>query len=551
MKPYYITTPLYYVNAEPHIGHAYTTVAADVLARFMRARGREAHLLTGTDEHGAKIAAAAAAAGISPQAWADKISGSFLELWKHLDVHHDEYIRTTEERHKNCVAAVFSALKDSGDIYKGRYSGFYCLSCESYWTDKEAPEIEGKRKCQYGMPKAAVLSKKSIFQALKIPGTPDGTIQRGNVPPAFQPSQRIVRFVMGVETFRYPAPGQMGIWFRRPTPSTSGSTPSSYVSALGFQLGGSPAFQRPLARRGPDRGQGNRFHAVTGPAMRMAGNPRPGLRLRLVDVSGKKMSKSLGNFIDPREVTREFGVDAFRYFLMREVPFGNDGDFSIEALRKRYNAELANDLGNLLSRVLEMVDKYIQGNLPKRPALEEDFKTSQIAKRSPEIAAAMERLAFSEALEIIWSCVRLLNEHVNATAPWKLFKTDPDKVKPILFDLVWSLRIIAGWIEPFMPRTAAAMQAQLGVRQFPMPLTPEEVLHGPNGDRIQKGPPLFPPKDLNRPLRAAALVFHFLVQRRRSPPSLLPRPAFLPSSSVETALNLPSALRAVAPFGTR
>lgn len=507
MKPYYITTPLYYVNAEPHIGHAYTTVAADVLARFMRARGRETHLLTGTDEHGAKIAEAASAAGISPQAWADKISGSFRELWKHLDVRHDDYIRTTEERHKACVAAVFSALKDSGDIYKGRYSGFYCLSCESYWTDKEAPEIEGKRKCpntECRRPLQLVEEESYFFRLSKYQERLTELYKKGMF---LQPSNRaneIVRFVeRGLEDISIsrtkvkwgiPVPGDpehtIYVWF---------DALINYVSALGFQPGGSPGRFNDLwpAEVHIVGKEIYRFHAVIWPAMLMALGVEPPARVFAHGwwtVSGKKMSKSLGNFIDPREVTREFGVDAFRYFLMREVPFGNDGDFSIEALRKRYNAELANDLGNLLSRVLEMVDKYIQGNLPKRPALEEDFKTSQIAKRSPEIAAAMERLAFSEALEIIWSCVRLLNEHVNATAPWKLFKTDPDKVKPILFDLVWSLRIIAGWIEPFMPRTAAAMQAQLGVRQFPMPLTPEEVLHGPNGDRIQKGPPLFPRK---------------------------------------------------------
>lgn len=507
MKPFYITTPLYYVNAEPHIGHAYTTVAADVLSRFMRGRGREAHFLTGTDEHGAKIETVALAAEVSPQAWADRISGSFADLWKHLDVRQDDFIRTTEERHKECVGAVFSALKASGDIYKGRYSGFYCVSCETYWPAKEAPEIDGKRKCpnaECRRPLQLVEEESYFFRLSKYQNALLDLYKKG----AFlQPAHRaneIIRFVEGgLEDLSI---SRTKVRWGIPVPDDPDHTVYvwfdallNYVSALGYRPGaGDGRFKALWPADVQIVGKEiYRFHAVIWPAMLMALGEEPPVKVFAHGwwtVDGKKMSKSLGNFIDPREVTREFGVDALRYFLMREVPFGNDGDFSISALRRRYNAELANDLGNLLSRTLEMVDKYLHGSLPKRPALEPEFLTAEIAKRTPEIAARMERLAFSEALDLVWECVRRLNEHINAQAPWKLYKTDPDKVKPILFDLVWSLRIIAGWIEPFMPQTAAKMQAQLGVRRFPEPLTPEEVLAGPRGDRIQKGPPLFPRK---------------------------------------------------------
>jgi methionyl-tRNA synthetase len=240
-----------------------------------------------------------------------------------------------------------------------------------------------------------------------------------------------------------------------------------------------------------------RFHAVIWPAMLMAlGLPLP----RSIfahgwwTVEGEKMSKSKGNFVDPRDITREFGVDALRYFLFREMPFGNDGDFSRESLKKRYNSELANDLGNLVSRVTQMVDKYLHGELPHKPPIERPMLSKGVADESKGIYDAMERLAFADALNRIWACVGRLNQHIDKEAPWKMDKTEPEKLKFLLFDLVWSLRMIAGWIYPFMPRTAAHMQMQLGVRQFPAPLTAEDVLSGQVQTKIQKAPPLFPRK---------------------------------------------------------
>ncbi|MBI4386308.1 MAG: class I tRNA ligase family protein, partial [Elusimicrobia bacterium] len=211
-------------------------------------------------------------------------------------------------------------------------------------------------------------------------------------------------------------------------------------------------------------------------------------------VDGEKMSKSRGNFVDPAEITREFGVDALRYFLFREMPFGNDGDFSRQALRRRYNSELANDLGNLVSRVVQMVDRYLGGELPRRPPLERPFNSKGVADESTAIYAAMESLAFQEALNRIWAVIGRLNRLIDKEAPWKMAEKEPEKLRFLLFDLVWSLRIIAGWIAPFMPQTSAKMQALLGVRRPVAAMTPQEVLEGASDAKILKGPPLFPRK---------------------------------------------------------
>ncbi len=502
MKRYYITTPIYYVNAAPHIGHAYTSIAADVLARFHRSRGADVFFLTGTDEHGQKIEEAAAAAKKHVSDFCDMNSGKFRDLWKHLDVRYDDYIRTTEKRHEEKVQELFARLQKSGDIYKGRYEGLYDVVSESFV--KESDAVLAKDGVTLLGPESMKplqkVSEESYFFKLSAYGP--RLLEHYKANPGFlAPPHRaaeILRFVEGglddVSVSRtkvkwgVPVPGDADhtvyVWFDALINYWSAAAGKTDLWPADVHIVGKEIF---------------RFHAVIWPAMLMAaGLPLPGKVFAhgWWTVEGKKMSKSAGNFVDPHDITLEFGVDALRYFLLREMPFGNDGDFSKASLLKRYNAELANDLGNLVSRVAEMTDKFLGGRLPAKPPLDGDFYTRTVAQRTGEIAAKMEALDFNGALEVIWEVIRALNARVNEKAPWKLAKTDMAQCELVLFDLVWSLRLVARWIEPFMPNKSAEMQMQIGVRQFPEPLTAEDVLAGKTAGsgQIQKGPILFPRK---------------------------------------------------------
>jgi methionyl-tRNA synthetase len=501
MKTTYITTPLYYVNAAPHIGHAYTTVAADVLARFHRGRGAQVHLLTGTDEHGQKIEEAAKAAGKHNLDFCDGVSAKFRDLWKHLDVRHDDYIRTTEKRHEDKVRELFARLQKSGDIVKGRYEGLYDIVSESFV--KESDAVKGPNGVLLGPESGKSLQKLSEeTYFFKLSKYGPRLLEHYKANPGFlAPAHRapeVVKFVeAGLEDISVsrakvkwgvPVPGDedhtVYVWFDALINYWSATDGRDDLWPADCHIVGKEIF---------------RFHAVIWPAMLMAAGlplPKKVFAHGWWTVEGQKMSKSLGNFVDPYDITREFGVDAFRYFLLREMPFGNDGDFSKASLTKRYNAELANDLGNLVARVAEMTDKFLGGRLPSKPPLSEDFHTTTVAKRTPEIAAKIEALDFHGALDTIWEVVRGLNARVNEKAPWKLAKTDMPQCELVLFDLVHSLRMVAGWLDPFMPQTAAKIQMQLGVRLFPDPLTADDVLAGKTSHpgTIQKGPVLFPRK---------------------------------------------------------
>ncbi len=504
MKTYYVTTPLYYVNAAPHIGHAYTTIAADTLARHMRGRGRPTHFLTGTDEHGQKIEEAAAAAGRTPQEFCDANSALFRDLWKRLDIRHDDFIRTTEPRHIERVQELFTRLKGSGDVYKGVYRGWYCVSDETFFTELEAaPNEKGVRLCPNAECRKPLSQVEEESWFFKLSKYQDRLLAHYKANPEFlRPSQRapeIVRFVEGglqdlsvsrqKVKWGVPVPGDEShtiyVWFDALINYWSAAAGTEGLWPADVHIVGKEIF---------------RFHAVIWPAMLMAAGlplPRQVFAHGWWTVDGDKMSKSKGNFVDADAIVAEFGVDALRYFLLREMPFGNDGDYSKGSLLKRYNSELVNDLSNLVYRVETMVDKYMGGKLPGKPPENGDDYAASVAARAPEIEAKMAALDFHGALETVWEVLRGLNARVDHTKPFKLAKTDLPRCEAVLDELVRSLRIVAGWLDPFMPHTAAKMQMQLGVRRFPEALTADDVLAGVSdkaGD-IQKGPPLFMRKE--------------------------------------------------------
>ena len=498
-KTFYVTTPLYYVNAEPHIGHAYTTLAADVLVRHKRARGGSAFLLTGTDEHGANIEKVAKAAGKSPQAWSDEVAARFRTMWEALGIRFDDFIRTTEPRHEKQVQKVFERLLKSGDIYRGSYEGLYCLPCEAYYDEGEL--LAGN--CPVHGRAVEHLREESYF--FKLSRFEKPLLDYYEKHPEFlAPSWRAseltnwvksglkdisvsrTKVAWGIPVLSDPK-HTIYVWF---------DALQNYITAIGYDpdigaVPGAGGRGRSTFHEGepsPEPGTRNRssfeelwpadvqlvgkeiyrFHGVIWPAMLMALDlplPRQVFAHGWWTVEGEKMSKSRGNMIDPRELVAEYGVDALRYFLFREVPFGGDGDFSREAFKTRYNADLANGLGNLTARVIQLVEKNLAGEIPRRPALEgKVFGTGVLAKQSEKIYAAMDALAFHEALGLIWEQIAELNRTVDREKPWATAKTDPEAFKFLMFDLVWSLRLISDWIAPFMPETARKMQEQLGAQ---------------------------------------------------------------------------------------
>jgi len=510
-KIFYVTTPIYYVNASPHIGHAYTTIVADVMARYYRMNGYRTFFLTGTDEHGDKIAEAARKAGITPKAYADGISAQFRALWPELSVTNDYFIRTTDENHIKTVTGILQKVYDQGDIYFGSYEGYYCVGCERFYMEKEL--VDGK--CPDHQTEPEFRKESNYF--FRMSKYQDWLIQYIQDQPDFIRPERYrnealaflrepledlcisrpkSRLTWGI-TLPFDENYVTYVWF---------DALINYVTGIGYPDGDHfpvfwPAAQHLIAK------DILKPHGIYWPTMLKAAGIEPYRHLNVHgywNVDQSKMSKSLGNVVKPLDLKDKYGLDAFRYFLLRDMVFGLDSSFSEESFVQRTNADLANDLGNLVSRVIAMTVKYCDGQVPVAGQTEPIDRTliETAARAIRESASAFEELAFHKSLMAIWELISAANKYIVEQEPWSLAK-DParrERLGTLLYHLLEALRTVAVLITPYMPGTAGKMLGQLGVEDINrQDFTAIEKWGGlPAGNTLKPGATLFPRIELKK-----------------------------------------------------
>jgi methionyl-tRNA synthetase len=501
-KTFYITTPIYYVNDVPHIGHAYTTIAADILARYKRLTGYDVFFLTGTDEHGHKVEKSAEAFGERPIDLANRVVKRFQDLWVRLTISNNDFIRTTEERHKQVVQSLFKKALDNGDIYLGYYEDWYCTPCETFWTQNQLHE----GKCPDCGREVEKLKEESYFFRMSKYQN-DLLTHIRNHPEFIRPESRrneIISFI--TEGLRDLSVSRTSFHWGVPAPGNDRHVIYVWIDALVNYISGAGYLDDPdkfnrfwpadVHLIGKDI---LRHHTIYWPTFLMSvGIPlfKKAFAHGWWTNEGKKMSKSLGNFIEPVKLIDEYGVDQVRYFLMREVPFGLDADFSHKAMVNRINSDLANDLGNLFNRSLVMAGKYFGGMVPAR-GRENDRLMDIQGKTFIQVENALNDLAFQKALIAIWGLVSAVNKYIDETAPFTLAKDEGKKgeLSMVLYNILDALRVITLFVFPFMPATAEKMWDALGIKEkIAQQDLSQKYKRGdlPSGAELKKIPPLFP-----------------------------------------------------------
>lgn len=511
-KTFYITTPIYYPSDKLHIGHCYTTVAADALSRFKRLEGYDVCFLTGTDEHGQKIQRIAEGKGVEPKEYVDSVVVWIKELWKRLDISNDIFIRTSDEQHKRIVQKIFKRLYEQGDIYKSKYKGWYCTPCEAFWTERQLKE----GNCpDCSRPVELVEEESYFFRLSKYQDRLLKYIEEN--PESIQPPSRKNEMINN-----FLKPGLEDLCVSRTTFKWGIEVPfdtehviyvwidalSNYITALGYLENGEryerywPADVHLVGK------EIVRFHTIIWPIMLMALDiplPKQVFGHGWLLLEGGKMSKSKGNVVDPNVLIEKYGVDSIRYFLLREVPFGADGVFSEEALVRRINFDLANDLGNLLHRTLNMIEKYNHGIIPI-PGVEDkiDEGLKEMALSLPiKMKDYMDKLEISSALTELWNFVKRTNKYIDETMPWKLVKDpkDKDRLNSVIYNLCESLRFATVLIGPYLPNTPNKIVDQLGISGDSI-ITWESLKSWgslPSGLKVKIGEPIFPRIELEEP----------------------------------------------------